>query len=133
MQFRSHAFPAGFNAAAAQIKTMRVLPAAIMLLLITTLDNCGQPEGGGAVKVLQAVGADASKLKIFCELMDLDEKLGDKQDPVLEAQIAKLLDQLGPDFKVAWDIVEDTDERSPDGRSVSAALDQLEDKCRRLR
>ena len=112
---------------------MRVLPAAIMLLLITTLENCSQPDGGGAVKVLQAVGADANKLKIFCELMDVDEKLGDKQDPVLEAQIAKLLDQLGPDFKVAWDIVEDTDERSPDGRTLSAALDQLEDKCRRLR
>ena len=112
---------------------MRVLPAAIMLLLITTLDNCGQPEGGGAVKVLQAVGTDANKLKIFCELMDVDEKLGDKQDPALEAQIAKLLDQLGPDFKVAWDIAEDTDEKSPDGRTLSDALDQLEDKCRRLR
>ena len=109
---------------------MRGLPAAIMLLLITTLNNCGQPEGGGAAKVLQAVGADANKMKIFCELMDVDEKLGDKHDPVLEAQIAKLLDQLGPDFKVAWDIVEDTDERSSEGRALNAALDQLEDKCR---
>ena len=129
MQFRSHAFPAGFNAAAAQIKTMRVLPAAMMLLLISTPTIAASPKVEGAVKVLQAVGTDANKLKTFCELMDVDEKLGDKQDPVLEAQIAKLLDQLGPDFKVAWDIVEDTDERSPDGRALNAALDQLEDKC----
>jgi len=41
----------------------------------------------------------------------------------------KLLDQLGAEFEAAWDIVEDTDERSPDGRALNAALDQLEDKC----
>jgi hypothetical protein len=80
--------------------------------------------------VLQTVGADANKLKTFCELMDVDEKLGDKQDPVLMAQMDKFLDQLGADFKVAWDAVEDTDERSPDGRALSAVLNQLEDKCR---
>ena len=45
------------------------------------------------------------------------------------SQSNKLLDQLGADFKIAWDSVEDTDERSPDGRALSAALDQLEDKC----
>jgi hypothetical protein len=53
--------------------------------------------------MLKAVRADANKLKTFCELMDLDEKLGDKQDLVLEDQRAKLLDQFGADFKVAWD------------------------------
>jgi hypothetical protein len=104
----------------------------MMLLLIITPTLATSPKVEGAVKVLQAVGADANKLKTFCELMDLDEKLGDKHDPVLEAQVAKLLDQLGADFKVAWDAVEDIDERSPDGRALNAALDQLEDKCRGL-
>jgi hypothetical protein len=75
------------------------------------------------------MAADANKLKTFCELMDLDEKLGDNQDPVLEAQMDKLLDQLGEDFELAWDVVEETDERSPDGRALNAALDQIEDKC----
>jgi hypothetical protein len=105
---------------------MRALPAAMMLLLITTPTLAASPKVEGAVEVLQAVGADANRLKTFCELMDLDEKLGDKHDPVLEDQMAKLLDQLGADFKVAWDAVEGIDERSADGR----ALDHLEDKCR---
>jgi hypothetical protein len=109
---------------------MRALPAAMMLLLITTPTLATSPKVEGAVKVLQAVGADANRLKTFCELMDLDEKLGDKHDPVLEDQMAKLLDQLGADFKVAWDAVEGIDERSPDGRALNTALDQLEDKCR---
>ena len=100
-----------------------------MLLLISTPTIAASPKVEDAVKVLQAVGTDANKLKTFCELMDVDEKLGDKEDPVLEAQMDKLLDQLGADFKVAWDVIEDTDERSPDGRALNAALDQLEDKC----
>ena len=109
---------------------MRALPAATMLLFLTTPTLAISPKVEGAVKVLQAVGTDANKLKTFCELMDLDEKLGDKHDPVLEDQMAKLLDQLGADFKVAWDAVEGIDERSPDGRALNTALDQLEDKCR---
>ena len=108
---------------------MRALPAAMMLLLITTPTLAASPKVESALNVLQAVGADANKLKTFCELMDVDKKLGDKQDPVLEAQMNKLLDQLGAEFQGAWDVVEDTDERSPDGRALSAALDQLEDKC----
>jgi hypothetical protein len=112
-----------------EIKTMRALPAAMMLLLITTTALAVSPKVEDAIKVLQAVVTDANKLKTFCELLDLDEELGDKQDPVIEAQMDKLLNQLGADFEIAWDTVEDTDERSPDGRALNAALDQLEDKC----
>src|SRR5262249_20545761 len=66
-----------------EIKTMRVLSAAMMLLLITTPTIAASPKVEGAIKVLQAVGTDANKLKIFCELMDVDEKRGDREDPVL--------------------------------------------------
>ena len=107
---------------------MRALSIA-MLLLITTPTLAASPKVESALNVLQAVGADANKLKAFCELMKLDEKLEGKKDPVLEGQLDKLLDQLGPDFKVAWATIEDTDEHSPDGRALSAAMDQLEDKC----
>jgi hypothetical protein len=103
--------------------------AAVMLLLISTPSFAASPKVEAAVKTLQTVGADAGKLKTFCELMDLDEKLGDKTDSALEAQMDKLLDQLGNDFKAAWDALDDADERSPDGRALNAALEQLEDKC----
>ena len=108
---------------------MRALSIASMLLLVTTPTLAASPKVESALNVLQAVGADANKLKAFCELMKLDEKLEGKQDLVLEAQVDKLLDQLGADFKVAWTTIEDTDEHSPDGRALSEAMDQLEDKC----
>jgi len=112
-----------------EIIEMRALTIA-MLLLITTPTLAASPEAESALSVLRAVGADANKLKAFCELMKLDEKLEEgKQDQDLEGQANKLVDQLGADFKVAWATIEDTDEDSPDGRALSAAIDQLEDRC----
>jgi hypothetical protein len=108
---------------------MRALSIATMLLLFATPTLAASPKVESALNVLQAVGADANRLKAFCELMKLDEKLEDKEDPALEAQMDKLLDRLGADFKVVWATIEDIDERSPDGRALSAAMDQLEAKC----
>jgi hypothetical protein len=51
------------------------------------------------------------------------------RDPALIAQIDKLLDQVGADFKAAWKAIEYIDEDSPDGKVLNAAADRLEDKC----
>ena len=64
-------------------------------------------------------------------MMQIDEKIGEKEDPALKAQIDKLLDQVGADFKAACKAVEDIDENSPDGKALNAAADRLEDKCPR--
>jgi hypothetical protein len=74
-------------------------------------------------------GADANKLKTFCEMMQIETKMGEVEVPVIKAQIDKLLDQLGADFKAAWNTVVDVDDDSPDGKVLNAALEQLEDKC----
>ncbi len=78
---------------------MRALAAAITLFLVTTPALAASPQVEDAIKVLQAVGADANRLKTFCEMMQIDEKMDEKEDPALKAQIDKLLDQVGADFK----------------------------------
>jgi hypothetical protein len=108
---------------------MRALAAAFALALIATPALAASPQVDAAVKVFQTVAADAAKLKAFCEMMKIEEQMGDKADPALEAQFDKLLDQLGADFKIAWAAVEAVDENSPDGKVLSAALDQLDEKC----
>ena len=52
---------------------MRALSIASMLLLVTTPTLAASPKVESALNVLQAVGADANKLKAFCQLMKLDE------------------------------------------------------------
>jgi hypothetical protein len=111
-------------------KTMRAIAAVLALSVISAPALAATPKVEAAIKAFQAVGADANRLKTFCALMKIDEKMGDKKDPLLEAQFDKLLDELGADFKAGWDVVEDIDERTPDGKALNDALDRLEDKCR---
>jgi len=108
---------------------MRVLASAISLFWTTGPAFAASPRVDAAVTVFQAVGTHANRLKTFCEMMQIDERMGEKEAPALKAQIDKLLDQLGADFKDAWNVVEDIDENSPDGKALNSALDQLENKC----
>jgi len=98
-------------------------------LLMTTVTFAASLNVEGAITVFQAVGTEANKLKAFCELMDIHEQMDDKPDQDLETLMDKLLDQLGSNFKEAWQIAQDADERSPDGRALNAALERLEEKC----
>ena len=110
---------------------MRALATAIALSLLTTAALTASPEVEAAIKVFQAVGSDPSQLKTFCELMQIDDKMDEKADPSLEAQVDEMLDKLGPDFKAAWETVEDIDPASDDGKILNAAVDRLSDKCPR--
>jgi hypothetical protein len=109
--------------------TMRALTAAMTLFLVTTSALAANPKVENALKVLQDISRDPVKMKTFCEMMVIGEKKGDKEDAVLEAQIDKLANQLGPAFKAAWDAIDDIEENSPDGKVLAAAIDQLEEKC----
>ena len=86
------------------------------------------PQVEAAFRVIQTVGTDASRLKTFCELMKIDEQNEKRTSPSSEAQMDKLLKELGPDFEAAWELVEDTDPASEDGKVLSAALDRAADK-----
>jgi len=108
---------------------MRVLVAATALCLIAAPAFAAGPKVDAAVKVFKAVGADAGRLKTFCAMSKLMEKMGEKEDKALEAQIDKQLTQLGPDFKTAWDAGENLDEKSADGKAYAAAMDELAGKC----
>jgi hypothetical protein len=84
-----------------------------------------------AIKAIQSVESDTNRMKTFCELMRIDEQNEKRTNPSLEAQMDKLLKELGPDFETAWELVEDTDPASDDGKVLSAALDRVGDKCPR--
>jgi hypothetical protein len=87
------------------------------------------PQVEAAFRVIQTVGTDASRLKTFCELMKIDEQNEKRTSPSLEAKMDQLLNELGADFETAWELVEDTDPASEDGKALHAALDQLSDTC----
>jgi len=112
--------------------TMRALAAATALFLIATPALAASPQVEAAVKVLQGVGSDPAKLDKFCKVMKIVEGIQERIER-LEARATTSLDQaLGESFKAyreAAKKVEDAEDESPDSKALTAALDELSDKC----
>jgi len=103
------------------------MPLALSLMMAAALAGSSQVEA--AIKEFQAVESDANRMKTFCELMQLDAQNENRTNPSLEAKMDKLLTGLGPDFEAAWELVEDTDPASEDGKVLNAAVDRVADRC----
>jgi hypothetical protein len=111
-------------------KTMRVLTVLVGLLMSIPV-LAASPRIEAAIRVIQTVGTDENRLKTFCELMKIDEQNEHTPNPTLEASMDKLLDELGTDFKEAWDTAESMDPASEDGKALHGALDRLSERCPR--
>ena len=108
---------------------MRSLLACAAVCVAATVASAANPNVENALRVFAAVGNDPGKLDTYCEMGDVEEAMGDSENPAAEAKIDAYVNQLGPDFEAAWDTYEATDEDSVDGKQLSAALDALDDKC----
>jgi hypothetical protein len=107
----------------------RILLACAAVAIGASALTAASPEVEKAIKSLQAVGADAGKLKLFCGLNTLLETAGEKEDPAVQKQIDDTIAQIGPDFAAAWDAGDQLEEESPDGKEFFAAVDALAQKC----
>jgi hypothetical protein len=83
-----------------------------------------------AVKIIEGVGADAGKLKQFCDLNKLVEAAGEKEDPATEKQIEDAVEALGGEFAAAWEVGEKADEKTPEGKKFYDAVEALAGKCK---
>jgi len=108
------------------IAEMRILVAALTLALSTMQAEAASPKVEAAIKTIQAVAADPNQQKTFCALLAIDDE---KDDPSAKAAIDAYVKQLGSEFQSAWEIVQSTDENSPDGQAISAVLEELDRKC----
>ena len=95
---------------------MRALVAVLALSLLTMAALASTPQVEAVAKAFQSLASDANRLKTFCELMKIDEQNEKPTSPSSEAQMDKLLNELGADFQAAWELVEDTDPASDDAK-----------------
>ena len=107
----------------------RPLLACAVVCLTAVAASAADPKVESAISVFKQVEGDPDKLKIFCEMSDVADAQGDKEDAAADAKIDGYLEQLGPDFETAWATSEEVDENSPSGKLLDAALDALGDKC----
>jgi hypothetical protein len=114
-----------------QERTMkRIVFACAAMALGAGAVAAASPAVESAVKTITALGADPAKLKLFCELNNVVQALGEKEDPQLDKQMEDLIAKLGPEFTAAWEVGDDLDENSEDGQAFFGAVDALSDKCK---
>jgi hypothetical protein len=85
-----------------------------------------------AVKTFDAVGNDAAKLKVYCEMskvMSSADAEDDSKSEALDKQMDGFMKDLGPEFQTAFEAGADLDPESADGKTYDAAMDKLDDKC----
>ena len=87
------------------------------------------------------IGADRSKSRTYCEVVDLlgrqlgqaDQKKDKKQDKkkakALSQRINQLQKKLGPEFVVLENILGDIDLKSPEGREIASIIQSLNESC----
>jgi hypothetical protein len=84
-----------------------------------------------AVANLAKLETDAAKLEAFCKINADLEAAGDDnaKSEALDRQMEAFVRSLGPDYIAAWDLAEELNPESEDGKALNAAFDSLENKC----
>ena len=99
----------------------RIVVAAVAVCLAAAPAFAASPKVDAAIKVFKAVSADPAKLKTFCDMSKVMDAMGEKQDAAAEAKIQGFMKQLGTEFETAWNVGNDVNENSADGKACNAA------------
>jgi hypothetical protein len=114
---------------------LRTLPLIVILAFFSIgLEHAAaDPRATEAARAFEAVGVSPSKLKTYCELNQLMDRLTDGDEdldalatPDEERSVDRLLDELGPEFKQAWKLSESLDGfTGAEFRTYEAAFEHL--------
>lgn len=84
-----------------------------------------------AIATLAKLEADAANLQVLCKINAELEAAGEdaaKSEP-LDRQLQEFVQSLGPEYVAAWDLMDELNPSSEDGKALNAAFERLEDKC----
>jgi Skp family chaperone for outer membrane proteins len=95
-----------------------------------------KPTAADAQKILQAIGADQAKVKIYCDASKifkqidaLDQKKDKKKIDDLFKQGDALEAKLGPDYVRLTTGMQQIDSNSQEGKDIGAAFSALDKQC----
>ena len=120
----------------------RLLIVAILMLSTAPLYAQGQQQNVVKLKedarnAVAIIGADRSKTRTYCEVVDLlgrqleraDQEKNKKKAKALSQRINQLQEKLGPEFVVLENVLRDVDLKSPDGREIALIIQSLNQSC----
>jgi hypothetical protein len=99
--------------------------------------NMPKPTAADIQKLVQTIGADKAKVKIYCDIgglqdqMDQAEKKKDtKTLQALGAKVDELSKQLGPDYEKVMGGLDQVDPNSAEGKKFTAMFEPLFKQCK---
>ncbi len=95
-----------------------------------------KPTNAAAQQVVKIISADKAKLKVYCDMAALEDKMDaaeKKKDTKAAEAIADKMDamaeQLGPEYVALMDGLQDLSENSKEGEAIAETLADLDDLC----
>ena len=89
-----------------------------------------------AQKVVSIIKDDKAKTRVYCEINDLGEQIGeadqrmdDNKAEALSRQVTELEKKLGPEYYALVNDLNNVDPNSPEGREIDSILAPLDDSC----
>jgi hypothetical protein len=96
-----------------------------------------KPSPADIQKLVQTIGADKAKLKIYCDIgamqdqMDqAEQKKDNKTLQTLGAKVDDLAKQLGPDYERVMGGLDSVDPNSAEGKKFTALFEPLFKQCK---
>jgi hypothetical protein len=108
---------------------LRLLLVCAAVGLATVAASAADHRVDRAVRTFRDIGYNQYKLNTYCQMSQVVDSQGDRDDDAADDALQPYIDRLGPDFEEAWDLSQDTDENSYDGRRLNAALEALDNRC----
>jgi hypothetical protein len=100
-------------------------------------DNEAPPTIEDVQKLVQTISGDKAKLKAYCELGNLyervekaEEKNDMKELGALGVKVDSLEKQVGPDYRRVMDGLGEVDPNSAEGQKLTAVFEPLHEQCK---
>ena len=112
-----------------------MLRCVLILILLACMGvaptRAATPAVDEAIKTLESLRSDATKLKAYCAVFEEFVAAGDDEakQTAVEEKMTKLLNSFGPQYQRFWQVYQETDPSSDDGQSLDAAFLKLDEKC----
>ena len=107
----------------------RVLIAYVAFCLCASCALAADPRIDSAIQEFKAVASNPARLKTYCAMSNAVDTAEEKDNTVAKAAIDRHMKELGAEFEKAWQVGDDVDENSPDGKALGAAVDELTGQC----
>lgn len=105
---------------------------AAIALLASASAHAASPEVEAAIKAVAKIEADPATFQSYCKLSKEMAAAEEEDSPKAEElgkQLEELMKTIGPDVAAAWELVDELDPESADGKALLAAYEALEEKC----